>query len=96
MTYAITLSVDDGPERRTAIELAASRIRFGNGNTVPYSELADVYVERRVGAHTDSRPCLVLITHGGVRRRITTPYEPETLYELADRLSDARDCAALV
>src|SRR5881394_2853598 len=84
MTYAVVISADDGPEQPGRLELEPDCLRFSGGSPVRYSDLGDVYVERRSGGSGGSRPTLVLISRDGERLRITSLEGLGALHELAE------------
>jgi len=96
MTYAVVVSEDDGPEQAGRLEFEPDCLRFSGGSRVRYSELGDVYVERRSGGPpTASRPALVLITRTGERLRITSLEGLGALHELAAHVASEREKAAV-
>jgi hypothetical protein len=90
MTYAVVVSADDGPEQPGRLELEPDCLRFSGGHPVRYSDLGDVYVERRSGGSQGGRPALVLISHTGERLRITSVEGLGALYELAEAVVESR------
>lgn len=91
MTYAVVMSADDGPEQAGRLELTPDCIRFSDGTRVRYSDLGDVYVERRAGSSMSSRPALIVISRQGERRRIASLEGLGALHELAGELVEARE-----
>jgi hypothetical protein len=94
MTYAVVVSEDDGPEHIGRLELERDCLRLFGGSTVRYDDLHDVYVERRSGGSSTSRPTLVLISRKGERFRIGSLEGLGALHELAGRVAEARGKAA--
>jgi len=90
MTYAVVVSADDGPEQPGRLELAPDGLRFAGGIPMRYSDLGDVYVERRSGGSQGGRPALVLISRGGERLRITSLEGLGALHELAEAVVESR------
>jgi hypothetical protein len=90
MTYAVTVSADDGPEQPGKLELASEAVRFSGGSEVRYSDLGDVYLERRRGGPSPGRPALVLVSRDGERLRISSLEGLGVLHELAEELVEAR------
>jgi len=90
MTYAVVVSADDGPEQPGRLELEPDYLRFSGGDPIRYSDLGDVYVERRVGGSDWGRPALVLISRDGERLRITSLEGLGALHELAEAVVESR------
>ncbi len=96
MTYAVMVSEDDGPEHIGRLEFERDCFRLFGGNAVRFSDLREVYVERRAGgSSTASRPALVLISRQGERMRIASLEGLGALHELAERVAEARGKAAV-
>src|SRR5262249_59391009 len=70
MTYAVVVSANDGPEHPGRLELEPDCLRFSGGHPIRYSDLGDVYVERRSGGSDRGRPAPVVISPDGRRMRI--------------------------
>ena len=90
MTYAVTVSADDGPEQPGRLELAPDAVFFPGGSRVPYADLGDVYFERRRGGRSTGRPVLMLVSRRGERLRISSLEGLGALHELAEELVEAR------
>jgi hypothetical protein len=86
MTYAVVVSTDDGPEHAGRLDLGTDSVTFSGGGRVRYSDLRDIYLERR----PSSPPALVVQSRGGDRLRIASLEGLGALHELAEELVEAR------
>jgi hypothetical protein len=86
MTYAMTISADDGPATAGRLELEPDSFSFSDGTPVPYADLVDIYLERR----SNGPPALVLQRRTGERLRFVTLEGLGALHEVAEEFYEAR------
>jgi hypothetical protein len=90
MTYAVVVSTDDGPGLAGRIDLEADSLAFSGGSRVRYTDLRDIYLERR----PSGPPALVLYSSSGDHLRIASLEGLGALHELAEELVEARSQTA--
>jgi hypothetical protein len=90
MTYAVVVSTDDGPGLAGRIDLEADSFAFSGGSRVRYTDLRDIYLERR----PSGPPALVLYSRRGDHLRIASLEGLGALHELAEELVEARSKTA--
>jgi hypothetical protein len=103
MTYAVRWNENDGPDHVGGLKVEGSRLVLSDAGEsvetpalrVESDELADIFLERRVGGTTSGRPSLVLVTHHGSRLQISSLEGLGALHELAEQLTIARGKAAV-
>jgi hypothetical protein len=86
MTYAVVVSSDDGRAQAGRLDLEADSLAFSGGSRVRYSDLRDIYLERR----SAGPPALVLQSCSGDQLRIASLEGLGALHELAEELVEAR------
>jgi len=90
MTYAVVISADDGPGLAGRLDLESDSLAFSGGSRVRYTDLRDIYLERR----PSGPPALVLYSSSGDHLRIASLEGLGALHELAEELVEARSKTA--
>jgi hypothetical protein len=86
MTYAVTISADDGPATAGRLDLEPDSFTCADGRRIRYADLLDIYLERR----SNGPPALVLQPRTGERLRLVSLEGIGALHELAEELHEAR------
>jgi hypothetical protein len=86
MTYAMTMSADDGPATAGRLDLEPDSFTFSDGRRIRYEDLLDIYLERR----PNKPPALVLQPRSGERLRLVSLEGLGALHELAEEIYEAR------
>jgi hypothetical protein len=94
MTYAVRWSENDGPPHAGVMALDDRFVELSDDRRIRYGDLADIFLERRVGGALSRRPSLVLVCRDGVRLEIESLQGLGVLHELAEELVEARGKAA--